>query len=1178
MTVTPIFTCTPDGTAAAWSQPEEGLPTVVVAAGDTKSTLEQRGWPAIQPGVFDADAGFRGHRIVVRFDIDTHTWDTAHSGALLTLEFSSERGPCPDLEITLDDTHRGLFHPGVVRADRSETGEPGPVAGPARLQVGFPAEWLPPGRHTLSVTTALDPAAALGEHHGDVTHDIGYRPTEQLPAAREHYGHWFGSYLRWSRAELVSTTDVLSAAEVVVRPTPLFVRRGDDEIELVDIDVTWPAGSAPPSNVAVQWPASRTVIPSVPPGRDFGMFRVRIPAPELDTSTIVTIEDGTATRREELTPCRRWTLHLVPHVHLDLGFTDAQGKVLELHCRNIDRALDRFDHDPHFRFCVDGSIVVQEYFRTRSQRQRNRLNTAVERGVLGINSFHSNLLTGVISLAELFTATDFALGLPVSARTGIRYVNLTDVPTSSRTLPSVLAHRGIDGFVGMSNHGRAATATSDELHLVSPVRWEGPDGATVLAHFADHYSQLRFIAGDPQSLVGGVDGLLRYLHRYERGDYLPHDLAVIGTHADNEDLGDGDTDFVARWNATFSSPRFRVSTFDEYLAAVAPLRERLPRWNAETGSFWEDGFGSVAAEFVSYRTTQALLPAAETLAAAVAVREPRYQANRHELDRGWSDLSVAAEHTFTWSRATSHPHGFPVADQLGWKTRFVEDARRVAIDETRRQLAQVAEMVDAVGPGLLAYNPHPWTVDLQAEVDLAEGSELIGADGVPVGVETLRSCGGLRRCRLVLPAMPAHGYRFLPLTAVEDTVPGGDTEPELSPHPAGRAGQSDYSGAGNTDAPIRTGSWTVELDPVTSLPKSLRHLPSGRELLDAGTQARLGQLIRVAGEPFPQPNPMLDPADGHSHRRARAVHVENYGIPGGPDELLVETATYRFAGVKPTFDGIRLRWTGEGPGLADITLEVLLRDDSDRCDLETSFTKESCLDMEAVYLAFPFPGADPVWRYDRQLGWVEPATDHGPGSSNEWAALTHTVTVHDGAQGVQWTSLEAPLFTAGDVDRGQWPERFAAPNGHLYSYVMNNFWPCNTPPAQHGPLRLRYRFGPAEAFHPASATRFGRVARLDAQLAEILPLDRFRPADRPRFLAGQLIDLGTDENTDVSLRQLDEKTIEVQVVNLAADARDSEIRLPSGFRPVGPDAPAGPDTMTFALAPYGVVRRLLVRE
>lgn len=86
-----------------------------------------------------------------------------------------------------------------------------------------------------------------------------------------------------------------------------------------------------------------------------------------------------------MTPSRRWNLHLIPHVHLNLGFTDAQGKVIELHCRNIDRALDLFDRDDALRFCIDGSFVVDQYVRTRSARQVRRLHAAIERGVLGVN-------------------------------------------------------------------------------------------------------------------------------------------------------------------------------------------------------------------------------------------------------------------------------------------------------------------------------------------------------------------------------------------------------------------------------------------------------------------------------------------------------------------------------------------------------------------------------------------------------------------------------------------------------------------------------------------------------------------------------------------------------------------------------------------------------------------------
>ncbi len=296
MTTAPIWTCTPGGSCAtpAWKL-EGGLPTVSVWADPTTGTGQI--WPAVQPGVFDASGGRRGHRITVEFDI------VEQGATLLTLEFSSERGPCPNLEITLDDTHRGVFYPTVDRAGRTPTGRPGPVAGAGRLQVGFPAEWLPAGRHILAFTTAFDPAASMGEHHPGVTHGICYRPPE--PPAGEHDGRWFGSHLRWSKAELAYTAVFETAVDVQVRPTALFIRRGETEVELLEVDVIWTAGTPPPTTIALGWPTSRTMIPPAPAGRDFGMFRVRIPAPELEKSPTVAIYNGSRMRLQQLTPCRR---------------------------------------------------------------------------------------------------------------------------------------------------------------------------------------------------------------------------------------------------------------------------------------------------------------------------------------------------------------------------------------------------------------------------------------------------------------------------------------------------------------------------------------------------------------------------------------------------------------------------------------------------------------------------------------------------------------------------------------------------------------------------------------------------------------------------------------------------------------------------------------------------------
>lgn len=373
----PIWSLTPDGTRESGWTEVDGHPTALVRAGGEG---EGGAWPAIQPGVFDASGGFRSHRITVDFTLT----DTV--GAVLALDFSAERGQCPDLEIILDD-HHAVVHPTVIRNDRSETGEPGPVAGLVHLRIPIPASWLSAGPHTLSITTVVDIASALGETAG-ADHTVCYEPGEVLPAARATYGNWFGSYIRWANASLIESVDTEHRVGVTLSPTPFYVHTEDGEAELIDCDLSWPAGSPAPDGVTIDWAGETITLPAVPAGRHFGMFRWRFPAPPgFDERTIVVVRRGNHEESVTLTPSRRWTLHVIPHVHLDLGFTDSQGKVLELHCRNIDQAVDRMAVDESFRFCVDGSMIVAEYVRTRTPERVQRMVAAVAAGQLGVNTF-----------------------------------------------------------------------------------------------------------------------------------------------------------------------------------------------------------------------------------------------------------------------------------------------------------------------------------------------------------------------------------------------------------------------------------------------------------------------------------------------------------------------------------------------------------------------------------------------------------------------------------------------------------------------------------------------------------------------------------------------------------------------------------------------------------------------
>ncbi|NUR70523.1 MAG: hypothetical protein HOU81_06865 [Hamadaea sp.] len=1050
--------------------------------------------PAFQPGPLDASSGWQPHTVELGFHIGE---PVPAEGCVLRLEFAAGHGPCPDLSIVVDGAHRGFFHPAVRREDRSETYRHGPIAGDVTLDVWLPAAWLGPGDHSISITTTLDEAAATGP----ITPEQGPRPRH-----REQFGHHFGSGVVWHEITL-RPADRPATPDVALAATPLYLHDGS---VLVELTVSVPAqSSAAQALVRLE---QQTYPVSLQRGdRDFGDVRVRFPVPEFTepVTATVTVDSGPA-QTFELRPARKWTLHLIPHVHLDVGYTDVQGKVLELHSRNLDRALDALaahPGDPGFAFSVDGSLIGGEYLATRSAKRSEQVLAALRSGRLSVNAFHSLFLSGIASLEEVYRAAYAAARLREEHAIPIEYANLTDVPSYSAALPSMLRALGLDAFVGIENHHRGGNADSDAQHLASPVMWEGVDGSQVLTHFSDTYSQLRFMVGDPQTVAGGAHAFCRLLARYDRPDYLPADLAVIGTHADNEDLGDGDAGFAARWNERYAYPRLVVSTMAGYLDAVRPLADRLPVWRGDGGSYWEDGVGTGAAVAAEHRRTQSTLPAAEGLAALVSLAEPGYRPHRAALDAAWEGALYGCEHTWTWAHGNAHPHGHQVGDQLDWKRHQVHSAYRVATDETRRALSQLGELVSTAGPTLLVHNPLGWARDVDVELETLHGSP----DGLPG--EVMADCNGLKRVRVTVPGVPPFGYRAIGLGVGRTLTPG--EEDGSTGQPA--AGRDEWQ---TVPASLTTARWEVAFDPATGAIRGLRHRASGRELLDS-REWTLGQVLYALNGPVSLTRGDQPEHSGEPHRHEPAPRSTLFGRrpKADPPELTVTAAEMRPIGLRRTYDGWRLRTVGSGPSLPRVEVDVLLRDDSDRVDVTVEVDKVRVLAKESVYVAFPFAATDPVLRYDRQQGWIDPAADTAPGACHDWFTTQHAVVVSEGGgPAIAWSSADAPLFTVGDIVRGEWRERFR-PGSSVFSWVLNNYWPTNTPPEQDGTLTLRYAFTPLPAFDPVAAGRFGREVRAAATATEITWLDKFDVDPRPLPDTGSLLDLDLPETVHATVAQ-----------------------------------------------------------
>lgn len=228
-----------------------------------------------------------------------------------------------------------------------------------------------------------------------------------------------------------------------------------------------------------------------------------------------------------------------------------------------------------------------------------------------------------------------------------------------------------------------------------------------------------------------------------------------------------------------------------------------------------------------------------------------------------------------------------------------------------------------------------------------------------------------------------------------------------------------------------------------------------RELVDGTAPYRLNQYLYVAG--------------GEDSRIIRD--------PGTEPELRISSppqATLR--AMKLGELGQRMIIESSADMTPAITTEVTVWNDLKRVDITNRLEKTKTLDKEAVYFAFPFAADKPTFRYEAPLAIQRPDEHMLPGACLDWFTVQHFVQVEARDAAITWSTPDAPLVCFQDINRGKWQTELPLATGHLYAYVMNNYWFTNYQPGQGGRFAFRFSITSDAKADTVGSARFGWAA------------------------------------------------------------------------------------------------------
>ena len=503
---------------------------------------------------------------------------------------------------------------------------------------------------------------------------------------------------------------------------------------------------------------------------------------------------------------RKWEVYLLPHSHVDIGYTDIQPEVERVHWRHLDQALElcrqTADYPPGARFKWNPEVVwaVDSYLRQATPEKQQQLIDAVRAGQVELHALYANELTGLCRPEELLRLMQCGLALGRRCGVPVEAAMITDTPGCPWGMVPAMAQAGVKYCALGTNFGhrigRALITWEDK-----PFYWLAPDG------------KQKVLCWTP--FMGYALGMIGYkldqqlperLAELERKGY-PYDIVQLQwcIGADNGPPDASLPELVKDWNAKHVYPKLVIATTSELFREFEKrYAADIPVVRGDFTPYWEDGASSTARETAINRTAAERLVQAETL---WAMLNP-HQYPAADFADAWRNVILYDEHTWGAGNSITEPDKQNVKD--AWK---IHQAFALDADSQSQTLLSTAlggrvngHTVDAVDVFNTACWPRTDLVVLSKEMS-SVGDIVTGSDGDAMPSQRLTT-GELAFLAQDVPPLSGKRYAIAP-------------------------GKSSTHGEAKADATsVSSSKVTVRVDPASGAIVSVRSAVVNAELCD----------------------------------------------------------------------------------------------------------------------------------------------------------------------------------------------------------------------------------------------------------------------------------------------------------------------------------------------------------
>ncbi len=769
---------------------------------------------------------------------------------------------------------------------------------------------------------------------------------------------------------------------------------------------------------------------------------------------------------------------LIHHTHMDIGYTDLPLEVMEQHFNKFDDVLKLCRNQPEFRWTLESSYIVKEYLRHRGSRHREELLSFLRNGQIELTAFEQQPFTEMFSAAEFYESVKFAVELGQNNNFEVCCAILDDIGGFAGGMPTVFSQSGI----------RYLTAGPGSIHVHLP--WaklphlfylKAKNGSRVLIwNLGIDRNKTPWSAGLQPAVygLGAIYLIIRavkeYLGIYERGvdltfkneegreqgisevfslllnrlkqeDY-PYEEIMLQFGGDNCGPASYLTDLIKKLNATGDFPEIVLATpkiffkhmEDKYGLSIPELSGVITdSWSSlrttptpqalKTYRNAQLEFQSVRARLLSAGTE--LIRETEALQSVIKQNLMLYADHtcglsewewRFYFNHGGMRGSVYDRYRKSWKDKAFYADA--ALDGAVRLDRIVKNRLAVTLDDNNNSIV-VWNSSGRKASGIVEYysggDALPLLGITYAGSDAQVSFQMVGANRYLLGtknnilnIDTSKtSCSN--RYLLYVEDIPGFGSRVL--TPYFDDKPGTcvclqKTRP----------------------LEFENNCLKVKFDTEGNI-TSVIEKKSATECLDQSSSFSFGSLVLQKLNDVSENGGLCAGMMVSSDRTFAKLNVEKAEtIEDGPVALTIR----QYGNTAGAFLNVKFE--------RDITF---YHHHSNRIDIKLRLDKPEYEQKHSCHIAFPLSGTGGTFRYDQNIGWIDPARDLLPGAMEDAFYCSRFVNVDTGKFNVTICCHDAPVVSLGDMNFGRWIQQFPfkQDRNHVYGQIYHNLLDTDCP-------------------------------------------------------------------------------------------------------------------------------------